>query len=461
MGKDLENKNFLKTGKEQLLKTVSDIVSQAKEGEEIEAYATQSYETSIKAFKSTIESFEQSNSHEIAIRVINDHSLGFAWSGSLEPSEVALALKLARENSKYSSKDEFLRLPQDSHSTVIELDTFDESCLNLDSSKKIQLAIDLDRRLTDKDKRVRVVERASYLDFAHVVAIASTTGIMRTAQRTGCLLAAYVIAGADDDTHVGGSVSISRGIPGLNMLKVVNESVERATRLLGAIKPPSEELTIIFEPRVATIFMNSLSAPLSGNSVYKHRSFFENRINELIAVKELTLLDNPLDISSITASEIDAEGLVCRSNTLIEGGKLIQFLHSSESALRLGAKANGCSVRHGLASLPVGGSRSFSIKQGSLTKNDLIRSTAKGLLVQTISGLNSGVNTISGDFSVGAEGILIENGEMTNPVKEVTIAGTIQKMLHNISGIGNDLEWFSSGTSGVSLRIEGMKMSGK
>jgi len=291
-------------------------------------------------------------------------------------------------------------------------------------------------------------------------AIASSTGIAATTRRTVCSLSVSAIAGDEIERHTGVGFGVSRGPSGLDPDAIANDAIERATRLIGAKKIPSGNFTVILDRRVASTFLAIISGALSGESVVKSRSMFAGRLGEAIAVPELVLVDDPTDARALGAARNDAEGLACRRNVLIDKGVLKQFVFDTATARRAGTTSTGSAVRGGYATTPTAGCRAVTIAPGSLDQAGILATVGEGFFVQSISGVHSGVNPVSGDFSVGAEGLLVRGGELSEPIHEVTIASTLQRMLLSLAVIGGDVEWLPGVAAAQTLAIEGMSLSG-
>jgi len=179
-----------------------------------------------------------------------------------------------------------------------------------------------------------------------------------------------------------------------------------------------------------------------------------------VSVPELTLVDDPTDPDAYSASRYDAEGLASRRNVLVESGVLQGFLYNTYAARRAGTTSTASAVRAGFKSGPGVGARALSVVPGSKSPDEILHSIGSGLLVQSISGVHSGVNPVSGDFSVGAEGMLFKDGVLSEPVREITIASTLQRMLLGIVAIGSDLERLPSTAAGLTIAIDDVSMSG-
>jgi PmbA protein len=145
---------------------------------------------------------------------------------------------------------------------------------------------------------------------------------------------------------------------------------------------------------------------------------------------------------------------------LIDGGVLQGFLYNTYAGRRAGVASTGSAVRAGFKSGPGVGARAVSVTPGDQSPDEILRMVGSGLLVQSVTGVHSGVNAVSGDFSVGAEGLMIRDGALAEPVREMTIASTLQRMLKEVVAVGNDLEWLPGSAAGVTLAIADVSMSG-
>jgi PmbA protein len=179
-----------------------------------------------------------------------------------------------------------------------------------------------------------------------------------------------------------------------------------------------------------------------------------------VAPAFVTLVDDPSDPLASNAARYDGEGLASRRTPLIENGVLGGFLYNTYAARRAGTASTASAVRGGFKSGPGCGPRAISLVAGDRSQEEIISGIELGLLVQGVSGLHSGVNPVSGDFSVGAEGVMIRNGALAEPVREITISSTIQKMLKGLTAVGNDLEWAYGSAAHVTLAMADVSMSG-
>jgi PmbA protein len=253
---------------------------------------------------------------------------------------------------------------------------------------------------------------------------------------------------------------VARDLGDLDLEKVASEAVERAVRHLGATKPKSRRTTLVLDPYVTAQFLRVLSGPLNGESVLKGRSFFAERLGEEVAAPIVTLVDDPTDARAYTASEVDGEGLATRRTTLIDGGTLHSFVDNSYTGRRRGTASTGNATRGGFKGTPGCGCLALQLLPGTRSQAELVASVDDGILIDSVSGLHSGVNPVSGDFSTGATGLAISGGSLGGPLREFTIASTLQRMLQDLVEIGGDVEWLPMGAAGVSLVLADVTVSG-
>ncbi|MGA2529476.1 MAG: TldD/PmbA family protein [Acidimicrobiales bacterium] len=436
------------------------VLAKAGADEQVEVYVAHGRETSIRVFEGEIEELTAAESAGVGVRVISDGRQGFSYVGALDESAAAEALVEARDNARFATVDEHAGLasPDGVEAPVLEL--WRDELVAFPTDEKVALALELERRVRGGDPRIRQVVSSDYVDGFGETAIATSRGIEVTSRQTGCYLFVHAVAGDGDDTQTGLGYSVGRAPDDLDLEAAGTDAVERATRLLGAKKAKSAKLTAVLDRRVTATLLGILASTLSGEEAIKGRSLFAGRIGEKVGVDELTLVDDPTNPLAYGASEYDAEGLACRRNALISGGELTGFLYDTYAANLAGTSSTGSAVRGGFRTTPGVGAQALALEPGNYDQSEIIAKLGDGFLVQSITGVHSGVNRVSGDFSVGAEGLMIRGGELAEPVREVTIASTIQRMLQHVVAVGSDVEWLPGAAMGVTLAVADIAMSG-
>jgi PmbA protein len=443
-----------------LLSLAQRLVERAEPGEQFEVTAGRGSRTSVRVHGGEVESFTSATSHGLGVRVIVDRREGFAHAGSHELDVVDEVLAEARDNARFATPNEHVGLVHPDGVEAVPIEHWNEAVVAYPDAAKIDRAIALERRVLDGDPRMRSVRAAVWSDSASEFALASSAGLALSTRSTSCSLSVSGIAGEGDDTATGAAVDAARSPDDLDDDQVVGDAVQRATELLGGRPVPSQRITLLLEPRLAATVLGIVAGTLTGDVVLKGRSPFAERMGEEIASPLLTLVDDPTDTRSIAADSHDGEGLATRRNVLVDRGVLSGFLFDGTTGRRAGRASTASAVR-GSRSLPSPGVQVMVVEPGEGSYDELLAGIDLGFALRTMNGLHSGVNPVSGDFSVGAEGRMIRGGALAEPVREVTIAGSLQRMLRDLAAVGGDLTWLPSGTGMTSLMIGDVSLGGR
>ena len=443
----------------ELLALAERVVAMASSGEQVEAYVSRGLSTEVRIYEGEVEHFVSAQSEGIGIRVIRGGRTGTSYAGTLDESVVADVLAEARDNLGFAEVDEWAGLAEPDGVPVVPQELWNADLERTTTGRKIELAKTLEALTLGRDRRVRV-DDANYADSFGEAAVATSTGIRVAGRENGCYVSVGTLADDGDETQTGFGFAVGRHVDELDLERAATDAVDRATRLLGGTKPESRRVTVVLDPYVTAQFLGVIGGTLSGDAVAKGRSLFANRLGDDVANPRLTLVDDPTNPLAYTATDIDGEGLAARRNVLIDSGRLERFVQSTYSARRLGVAPTGNGVRGGFAGSPGAGCLALQVVPGTRSQAEIVADIDDGILIQQVQGLHSGVNAVSGDFSTGAAGLVIDRGQLGRPVREFTIASTLQRMLLDIAEIGADVEWLPMRASGVSLVIHDVTMSG-
>ena len=439
------------------------LVARALPGEHLEVAVARSTSTTVKAYDAEIESFTSAESFGVGIRVLVERdggfAQGFAHAGSFDPDVLDETLQDARDNARFAEADPFGGLAEPDGVAAVVQDLWRPELAATTPEARMALALELERATRAGHRSIKGVRVASYGDSAVETALASTAGILAEDRATSCWLSVSCMAGDEHETHTGYGSSVARRPVDLDVAEAADEAVQQAVRLIGARQVPSQRLMLVLEPKLAATVLGIVGSMLGGEAVVKGRTPFADRVGQLIASPLLTLVDDPTDVRSLGADTYDGEGLACRRNVLIEQGTLRGFLHNSATARRAGTRSTGSAVR-GSRSLPGVAPRALAVAPGSQRYDELLAGVGHGILVQSMAGLHSGVNTVSGDFSVGAEGLMIRDGALAEPVREVTIASTLPRLLLDLVAVGSEIEWLPGGSGSAALVFGEVALSG-
>ncbi len=417
-------------------------IDAAADGEHLEAYAEEHARTEVEAHRGGVDGLTFAESRGVGVRVIADERLGFSWGADPSVAEVRETVARARENARLASPDPFNALPEAREPEPLN-GLFSEALAAMTTAEKVPIALSMERLATTSDPRVGKTEAIRYGDAVGRVAIASTEGVRAEQRATGCWCVAVTLAEQDGGTQTGFSFRLARRVDDLDPDDVVAEAVARAARMLGAAKPETARVPVLLDPFAASSFLGVLVGPLSAESVQKQRSLFASLVGEQVGSDEFTLVDDGRLLDGPNAGPFDGEGVPTGRTELLSRGVLNGFLHDTYTARRGDASSTGNATR-GYRSTPGVGATNLYLEPGEHSVEQLLRDAEGGVLIQDVTGVHSGANPISGEFSVGATGLRIRDGALGEPLREMTIASTIPDMLRGVVAVGSDLRWFSA-----------------
>lgn len=448
---------------EELLELAVRIASQARKNEQLEAFVTHERNFSVKAYNGEVETLSSSEPRGVGARVITKGRGGFAYTTDLSSAGLETVLSLARDNAEHATADDAVGLADPWTAPPPEIpDLYDDAQLDVRPDDKVRFAIDLDESTRRADKRIRSVEEAVYADSDTEVAIASSVGISGSYRRTDAWCYSVAIATDGDDTEVGFEFDLARGIAGLDRHKIGARAGARAVGILGAKKIPSARMSVVFDPYTAGQFLGVLAAALTGEAVQKGRSLFAGKLGDTVAAAGLTLVDDGRLQGAPGSSPWDAEGVPTQRTEVVRNGTLESFLYDVTSARREGRSSTGNASRAGFKSPPGPAPSNLSFDSTGESPADVLSRAGRALLVQDFHGVHSGANPVSGDFSVGVTGLLVEDGARGRPVKEVTVAAPMLEILGSIEAVADDRRWLPFGGSygGATTLVAEMTVGG-
>ncbi|MEM9863187.1 MAG: TldD/PmbA family protein [Myxococcota bacterium] len=405
---------------------------------------------------------EEAGSRSLGLRVMVGQQVAVTYTSDFSDAGRARLASDAIELAKLSQPDEFAGPPDPSLLSKAEdhrdLNTFDEAMDSLDAAEALLRATSGESAALDFDKRITNSEGSTFTRARGRSALVTSGGFRGESRGTYASLAVQPVA--DDEggkKRTGSHWAARRHLADLEEAVGVGEEAARRTlRKLGAKKIASEELPVVFDPDAARSILGLLGGCIMGSSIWRRRSYLVDRLGDAVASSHVTIVDDPLIEKGSGSRAYDGEGLASRRNVVVENGELKTYLLDSYSARKLGLESTASASRG--ASGGVGPSTSnFVLQPGSMTQEELLASTGRGLYVTTMMGF--GFNAVTGDFSRGAAGFMIENGELTFPVSEVTISLNLDEIFKRIDAVADDLDLRTS-TASPTFRVSAMTVAG-
>lgn len=445
-----------------------------------EAYASEDAGREVRVHGGEVESLTAATKRGIGIRAWIGLRAGYAYGTDLSEKGIAELASRAAETARIADEDEFAGPPSPAADVPVRFmpamatqgapeggggmaqGLSDPSLAATPTAEVAELALEIERAALDSDPRVAGVEQAVYADSVERVAIVSSTGIAGEFERTDCYGYAQALAEGDGGRETGLGYGLGRGPAALDPAAIGREAAARATAMIGAGKPASRSCPVVLDPTVAASFVALIGRGLGADAVQRGRSPFAGLLGAAIAAEALVIRDDGLDPAGSASSPFDGEGVPRRRNALIEEGKLRAFLYDTYTARRDDAASTGSAGRAGYRSQPAVAASNLVVAPGSLGFEELLREAGEGVLVTDVAGLHSGVNPVTGSFSVGASGRAIRAGEAAEPLREFTIAGDLVSMLGAVREAGSSPRWvpFGGSVSTPPLLIGEMAIAG-
>jgi PmbA protein len=410
-----------------------------------ETLAEESTSRRIRVYGGEVESLSDAGGRGVGIRAFAGSRSGYAYGTDLSDEGVAEIARSARAAAEVADEDEYAGLPE--KFGTIAVDSLASPALaEWSTERKVELALEIERAAR-AHQGVTQVENAVYSDAEGSVALVNSRGFSATYSATRAWAYASAFAGEGADLMTGLGVGLGRDPDALDPREIGDEAAERALALVGARRPESRRCPVVLDAFVAASFLGVIGSMLSAEAVQRGRSLFAGREGDEVADPALALADDGTHPEGPATAPFDGEGSPTRKTTLIENGRLVGFLYDTRTARKAGTETTGNARRGSYRSPPTVGTTNLVVEPGSDDLAGLVRAAGDGLYVTDVVGLHSGVNRVSGTFSVGASGRLIENGELGAPVRELTIASDLVAMLRAVRSVGSAGRWVPFGGS--------------
>jgi PmbA protein len=427
-----------------------------------EAYTSEAENREVRVHGGEVESLTAATQRGLGLRVWIGGRVGYGFGTDLSSAGIEAIAARAVEAGRVADEDEFAGPPVADGEAPALAGLSDASRAEWSPAQIADLALAVERTALESDGRVAAVEQAVYFDSAERVAIASSSAPGGEYETTSCYAYLQALAEGEDGRETGLGFGLARGPAGLDPAAIGREGAERATEMIGSSKPPSRTCPVVLDPTVAASFVGLLGRAAGADAVQRGRSPLAERLGEEVAAEAFVLSDDGIDPEGFATAPVDAEGAPRRRTALIEAGRLQTYLYDSYAARRGGAQTTGNAGRSGYRSPPGVSASNLIVSPGTASLEQLLREAGDGVYINDVAGLHSGVNPVTGVFSVGASGRAIGDGTLAEPLREFTIASDLVSMLRAVLAAGSESRWvpFGGSVSTPPLLIAEMTVSG-
>ncbi len=407
-----------------------------------------------------VENVKQAASKGLGLRVYKENKPGFSYTSDFSEQSLEEFTKKTVQLSLVADPQPWNALPDFKEGKIQDLDLYDPYISEIESEKKIKIAKEVERISLAYDKRITKTGGGSFRDTEIETIIVNSKGVSYSSKSTGISFGVGVIAGEGSDMQSGYWDSSKRHFKNLDTIEnVANKAAKEAVEKLGARPVETQKAPVVFDRYSAGAFWWGILGAMNGDRVYKKTTFLTDYLNKPVASELITISDDPTIPGHISSVPFDGEGNITRKNILIDKGILKMFIYDTITARKAGVKVNTMAQRfRGYRTLPSAYFLNIVVQNGNMNRERIISEIKNGFYVKGIRG--AGTDATTGNFSSGASGFWIENGEIAFPVDGVTLGGNALDMLENIDVVANDLD-IREDINSPSFKIAEVTIGGK
>jgi PmbA protein len=434
---------------------------------EFEIYGSSSAHNEIEIYEEDIENLSFADTKGLGFRIFKDKRMGYAYTSNLSDSAIDSCIEKAIENSKVTNQEEYNYLPEKKEFMHKDA-AFDRGMLyaqeftDFTIEDKIKLSKELELAAKKRDKRIKGISNLIYEDTVSETVILNSLGLEDSYKASAAFLYISVISREGEDVSSGDYFGYERTPQKLDAEDIAENAVKRSTSLLGAKKVKSQVADLMLSPMVAIQFLGIIASVIMADSVQKGKSLLAGKIGEKIFSQGFNIIDDGTLPEGLASRPFDGEGVPKGRTSVFKKGVLETYLYNTYSARKDKRLSTGNASRASYKSPPDIGISNFYLEPSKAAEDKIMEKIKKGFYVIDIIGLHSGTNPISGQISVGAKGIWIENGSLAYPVKEVTIATDLLSFCKNLTEVGSNLKFMPAGgyIGSPSMHVRDIAISG-
>ena len=425
--------------------------------DEFEIYFLSNLNTSIKIYQGKIENFSNNQNQGISFRGMVDGKMGYSYSESMEDEDIDFLINEVIENASCieSLDKQFIYGEKANYTDTI---TYSSAIENLDTDLVKGFLIKMEDYALSIDERVKKVNFCSFAMGSGEKIIKNSKGLELHSKENICYTYISVIAEENGIVKTGSHFQLGRDFSKFDYKELSEVAVKRALNKFGTITLTEVPKTCIIENLAFSSLLGAMSNIFSAEAVQKNISKLKGKLNESVASSIVTLVDDPFLKDGLANSSFDDEGVPTSYKEIIQDGVLKTYLYNLKTAYKDGVSSTGNGVKGSYKGTVGISSFNLYIKPSSKSFDKMIENIKEGIFITDFAGLHSGLNTISGDFSLAGEGFYIKDGKIDKPLNQITISGNFFDLLKNIKDIANDIKFSFSSVGSPSIMVEGLKV---
>lgn len=441
------------------------LFTQGKEAgfEDMEVYISSSNELEIMVFQGEISNYSISDEEGLSFRGLYNGKMGYSYTEKIDESSIELLINEAIDNSNIidSDDEEYIFQGSDKYEQV---NNYNEKSEAVPTEDKIDFVMNMEEEGLKIDNRVDTIGYCLLSDSNNSTMIVNTKGLNLESKANQYLTYISAVIKEEEDIKTGAKYEITNCFNNLNGKTLAKDAINEGISMLGAKSIESGDYPVILRSDVSANILKTFAVVFSADNVNKDISLLKGKVSKKIASPIVTLVDDPFMENGVFTRAFDDEGVASQKKNVINKGILTTYLHNLKTARKDNIKSTGNAYKSSYkAPIDIAPTNMY-IEKGDVSFNDMVKSIDKGIIIINVQGLHSGLNTISGDFSLSAYGYEIVDGKINRPVNQITISGNYYDMLQNIEQVGNDLEFTMPGYGYIgspSIKIRNLSVAGE
>ncbi|WP_427339656.1 TldD/PmbA family protein [Caloranaerobacter sp. DY30410] len=431
--------------------------------EDMEVYIQGSNRLNLRVFKGEIDEFSISKEEGLSFRCLYNGKMGYSYTERLDETSINMLINEAIENANVIDSEDVEEIFAGSK-TYREVNSFNDELENVSAKDEIEFVKLLEKEALELDSRVVSVPHCIFSKRSIYAILVNTKGLNLENKSNIAYAYVNVMAKENGDVKTSSKYIISNDFSEFDYKVLAKQAVDEAISMLGAESIKSDTYPIILRNDVAADILQAFSPIFSAENVQKDLSLLKGKLNKKIANEIITIVDDPFMKGGIASCSFDSEGVATKYKKVVDRGVLTTYLHNTKTAKKDGVQSTGNGFKSSFKSPVSISPTNMYIENGDKSLDEMIKNTKKGILITNVEGLHSGLNAVSGDFSLAASGYEIVDGRINRPVNQITIAGNFYDLLNNVLEIGNDLKFALPMANGFigspSLKIKELSVSG-
>ncbi|MCM0623423.1 TldD/PmbA family protein [Lysinibacillus sp. OL1_EC] len=420
---------------------------------EAEVYYEQKTSFQCTLYEGELDSYETSEDGGLSLRGVYNGKMGYAYTEKVDEDSISFLIDYVKANADVLDEYEDLSIFEGSLEYA-EHSFYNEELAAVSIPEKIEFLRAIEQKIRAYDPRIVTLDYCILQYYSTERTLANSKKLSLSHKENGLILYLSTVVKEGDELKTGDYLKTTRDFHALDVDTIAKRVAEEALANLGEQSIPSSKYPILLRHDAAASLLNTFMPIFSAENAQKNQSLLKGKMGQQVASKGVTLLNVPYHPDALSGGNFDGEGVATKHQAIITEGTLQTLLHNRKTAAKDGCETTGHAKRESYKDTLSIAPQNIYIAPGQDTQDTLISSLSEGVLVTNLSGLHSGTNSISGDFSVAAQGFHIQDGKLASPVRQMTIAGNFFSLLKNIEAISSDLYFLPSGHGSPSIIVK-------